>query len=157
MADDGLTGGLREGIPMHVGPVLIVLPAGFEALRSEAAAEGFGHIETLWTEWEHGTNRFTRSGEQLLATFDGTALAGVGGITVDYTALDRLRMRRFYVRPAWRGRGVGRLLAETLLAGVRPLGKDISVRAPYPQAAAFWEAMGFGAEESPDYTHILRA
>lgn len=142
---------------MRVEPVISALPGDFQALRAEAAAEGFFHIDTLWSEWESGTNRFTRPGEKLLAAWHDSQLAGVGGMTVDHTLPDALRMRRFYVRPAFRRAGTGRLLAEALLVHARPLGKDIALFAPFPAAAAFWEAMGFVRDDRDGHTHILRA
>jgi GNAT superfamily N-acetyltransferase len=142
---------------MRFVPVSTELPHGFAALRAEAAAEGFIHIERLWDEWQSGANRFTRPGEQLIAAWSDSELAGVGGITHCHTLPDALRMRRFYIRPAFRRHGIGRGLALTLLAGARPLGKDITLHAPYPASAAFWEAMGFEPDDREGHTHILRA
>ena len=142
---------------MHFEPVTAALPMGFELLRAEAAAEGFRHVETLRDEWESGANRFTQPGEQLLAAFDGEVLAGIGGVTRDYALPGGLRMRRFYIRPTFRRCGAGRLLAATLLADAKRLGRSVTLRAPYPQAAAFWESLGFVREECEGFTHILRA
>jgi GNAT superfamily N-acetyltransferase len=155
MADNRLTAGCGADW-MHVEPVIATLPRGFDRLHDEAAAEGFRHVATLREEWESGANRFTRPGEQLLAACDGGELAGIGGITLGYALPQGLRMRRFYIRPAFRRRGVGRLLAGTLLAHARSLGKSVTLRAPYPEAAAFWEAMGFVRDECEGFTHILR-
>ena len=47
-------------------PVIEELPAGFEALRAEARAEGFRQIERLTTDWETRTTRFDRKDEALL-------------------------------------------------------------------------------------------
>jgi GNAT superfamily N-acetyltransferase len=138
---------------MRAELVADALPPGFDQLRAEASAEGFSHIETLHNEWETGANRFTQSGEQLLAAYDAEVLAGVGGMTIDYALPNGLRMRRFYIRPAFRRRGVGRLLAGTLLASAR---RPVTLRAPYPEATAFWESMGFVRDECEGFTHILR-
>jgi GNAT superfamily N-acetyltransferase len=142
---------------MHVEHVISALPAGFQTLRAEAAAEGFIHVDLLWSEWESGANRFTRPGERLLAAWSGSDLAGVGGITVDPTVPDGLRMRRFYIRPSFRRAGAGRMLAAALLVHARPFGKDIALFAPYPSSAAFWEAMGFTPDACDEHSHILRA
>lgn len=139
---------------MRMEPVVSTLPDGFEQLRAEAAAEGFLHVDTLREEWESGANRFTRPGERLLAAFDEDELAGIGGITIDYALPGGLRMRRFYIRQSFRRRGVGHRLAATLLAGAP---RPITLRAPYAEAAAFWEAMGFAREECEGFTHILRS
>ena len=142
---------------MHIETIASALPEGFQTLRAEAAAEGFIHVDRLWDEWQDGSNRFTRPGEQLLAARHESELAGIGGITVDYTVTDGLRMRRFYIRRAFRRAGAGRLLAEALLDHARPYGKDIALFAPYPGAAAFWEAMGFAPDACAEHSHILRA
>jgi len=46
-------------------------------------------------------------------------LAGVGGMTVEAAMSGALRMRRFYISPAMRGRGIGRMLALALLDHAR--------------------------------------
>lgn len=142
---------------MRFVPVTTELPEGFAALRAEAAAEDFIHIERLWAEWQSGANRFTRPGEQLLAAWADSELAGIGGITHCHTLPDALRMRRFYIRPAFRRHGIGRMLAQALLAQALPLGKPITLHAPYPDAIRFWEAMGFEPDDRDGHTHILRA
>jgi GNAT superfamily N-acetyltransferase len=140
---------------MRIEPIISDLPQGFDDLRSEAASEGFRHVDTLWSEWQDGTNRFIRPGEQLLGIWRGGELAGVGGVTVDYVLPDALRMRRFYVRPAFRRLGAGRLLASSLLATARTLCKPIVLYAPYPASAEFWEAIGFAPDDRDGHTHIL--
>lgn len=135
---------------------ITALPDRFELLRAEAAAEGFNHIETLWTEWQDGTNRFSRPGEMLAAaTIDGE-LAGLGGITEDFVDRAGLRMRRFYVRPGFRRRGVAGALASFVLEQTVPLGRPITLHTETVEGAAFWEAMGFVRIEREKTTHVLR-
>jgi GNAT superfamily N-acetyltransferase len=134
---------------------IFALPDRFESLRAEAAADGFNHIETLWTEWQDGTNRFSRPGEMLAAaTIDGD-LAGIGGVTEDFVDRGGLRMRRFYVRPGFRRRGVARELAGFVLDEARPLDRPIALYTETTEGAAFWEAMGFVPVEREKATHIL--
>lgn len=140
---------------MHVERFASALPDGIDALRAEAAAEGYDHIETLWNEWQDGRNRFTRPGEMLLAARVNGALAGVGGVTADFIDRDALRMRRFYVRPAFRRMGVARALALAVLAEVRPLGRTIYLHTESAEGLAFWEAMGFSPVEREKTTHVL--
>jgi GNAT superfamily N-acetyltransferase len=61
--------------------------------------------------------RFDRPGEALLAAYSGEVLAAIGGITIDPVHSDALRMRRFYVRTAFRRTGIGREIALALLEG----------------------------------------
>src|SRR6516165_2427977 len=86
--------------------VIEELPATLAALREEARAEGYRFVERLVTDWESGTIRFDRQGEALLAARLHCVLAGIGGLTFHPVVPDALRMRRFYVRPAYRRSGV---------------------------------------------------
>lgn len=132
------------------------LPDGFDLLRAEAATEGFRHIETLWTEWQDGSNRFSRPGEMLAAATADGELAGIGGITEDFVDLAGLRMRRFYVRPGYRRRGVAGALARFVLEQARPLARPITLYTETAEGAAFWETMGFVPVEREKTTHMLR-
>ena len=131
------------------------LPDQFDMLRSEAAAEGFRNMESLFSQWQDGSNRFTRAGELLaVARVDGE-LAGIGGITQDFVDPAALRMRRFYVRALYRRHGVGRAIAKVALDAARPLGRRIFVYAETADAVKFWEAMGFVRIERENTTHAL--
>jgi GNAT superfamily N-acetyltransferase len=131
------------------------LPKQFEALRIEAASEGFNHIETLWAQWQDGSKRFERPGEMLAAAYVDDVLAGIGGVTEDFIDKTALRMRRFYVRPAFRRSGVGRALARFVLEATLPLNRPIVLFAESAQAGAFWQAMGFVPIEREKTTHAL--
>jgi GNAT superfamily N-acetyltransferase len=129
------------------------LPTGFDALRTDARTEGFRQIERLATDWETRTIRFDNDGEALLAArVDGT-LAGIGGLTVEPVVPTALRMRRFYVRPAFRRGGIGRQLVMALLTRARP-GQLITVNAA-PGSIPFWESLGFRPDQRDGHTHIL--
>ena len=109
----------------------------------------------LWSEWQDSTNRFNRAGEILVvATVDGD-LAGIGGITEDFADPAGLRMRRFYVRPGFRRRGVGRTIAKFALERALPLRRQIALYTESTEAAAFWQALGFVPVERDKATHIL--
>lgn len=136
-----------------LAPVLHELPAGFDVLRTEASTEGHRNMERLSTDWVSGAARFDANGERLLAAFVGAELAGIGGITVDPTEHDAFRLRRFYVRKQFRGRGIGRGLADALLRDLR--GRRCVVNAGTEQAARFWEALGFVTDCRNGHTHML--
>ena len=139
--------------PLELEPVLDALPAGFEALRAEALAEGFRQVERLAADWEAGTTRFDRDGEALLAARLHGVLVGIGGLTIEPAVPGALRMRRFYVRPAFRRIGVGRQLVTALLAGVDG-DRSITVNAARA-SIAFWERVGFNPDPRDGHTHIL--
>lgn len=133
------------------------LPDGFEVLRHAADGEAFDMLATLARDWASGANRFDRPGEALIAAYDGDTLAAMGAISVDPYMPEALRMRRFYVRPAYRRRGVGRLLARTLLDRPESSGRAITLNAPHAEAARFWESLGFVPDPREGHTHILAA
>src|SRR6202795_4742571 len=89
---------------------------GIERLQQEACDEGYDFIETLVEDWATGTNRFDAPGETLCGSLDQGLLVAVGGLNCDPFAgrPDMGRIRRVYVRSAWRNRGIGRALGAAL-------------------------------------------
>jgi len=128
------------------------LPAGFDALRAEARAEGYLFVERLFTEWMSHTNRFDREGEALLAAQMNGVLPGIGGITIE-PVVGAVRMRRFYIRPVFRRNRVGHRLATALLNRVG-VGRPITVNAA-PASFSFWESVGFQPDHRDGHTHVL--
>nr|WP_158305994.1 GNAT family N-acetyltransferase [Azospirillum sp. B510] len=107
------------------------------------------------TEWISHRQRFAREGEVLLAAYVGSELAGIGGMTIDSAVMGALRMRRFYVRPSLRHRGIGRKLALSLLERSQSLECQVMVNAGTADASAFWEALGFMPDPCNGHTHIF--
>ena len=126
---------------------------GFDALRAEARAEGYRFVERLAVDWTSCAMRFDREGEALLAAHQKGMLAGIGGLTIEPVVPDALRMRRFYVRAAYRRNGIGRKLAIALLERARSRSKLVTVNAA-PASAAFWESLGFAPDIRDGHTHI---
>jgi GNAT superfamily N-acetyltransferase len=133
--------------------VIDALPAGFAALQDEARVEGFGMLDVLVAEWAAQKTRFDRDGEALLAGYMDSVFAGIGGLTLDPHSTSALRMRRFYVRPDFRRCGVGRAIADALLA--RCEGRIVTVNAA-PGSASFYESLGFVPDPAARRTHVLR-
>jgi GNAT superfamily N-acetyltransferase len=99
--------------------------------------------------------RFDGPGERLEGAYIGRDLAGVGGLTLEPTVLGALRVRRFYVRAAWRRAGVGRLLARSLVLRASNIAELLTVNAQAP-SFPFWESIGFMplAAEGLTHTHV---
>ncbi len=153
MADEPIDAGRTAG-RLELEPVTGDLPAGFEALRADALAEGFRQVERLVGEWASRTTRFDREGEALLAARLNGVLAGIGGLTIEPVVPGALRMRRFYVRPSFRRSGVGRRLVAALLGRAGHTRLPITVNAN-PGSIQFWEALGFKPDLRQGHTHIL--
>ncbi|HSL74305.1 MAG TPA: GNAT family N-acetyltransferase [Ilumatobacteraceae bacterium] len=133
------------------------VPESLTALAEQADAEGIRVVRAIIDRWESGEERYDRSGEQLLVAVTDDGVVGVGGLTICPTVPDALRVRRFYVHPAWRRRGVAAAITSALLASWP---RDVSVITCNAQASAaaprFWEAMGFEPVADADITHVLR-
>lgn len=98
--------------------------------------------------------RFDREGEALLAARVEGVLAGIGGLTVDRTLPEALRMRRFYVAKSLRRNGIGRAIAENLLAHARASGRHVTVNSA-PGSEPFWESLGFVSDLCDGHTHVI--
>jgi GNAT superfamily N-acetyltransferase len=136
----------------------IELPVdGFEALAEDARADGYHMIERLQNEWAEGRNRFSGEAEALLGAFVDEQLVGVGG--VHHQPLAGLpeagRLRRVYVRPAWRRRGIGEALISELLQRARTRFSEVRLRTDNPNAARVYERMGFTPFVTDHSSHRL--
>ena len=136
----------------------IILPApGIEQLLKEAQAEGYDFVDTLVDDWASGTNRFDGPGEALFGHRDQGSLVAVGGLNLDPFAgrPDMGRIRRVYVRQAWRNAGIGRALVSSLTEEARKSFRSVRLRAENADAARLYERMGFVAVTEADATHIM--
>jgi GNAT superfamily N-acetyltransferase len=130
---------------------------GMERLQSEAQAEGYDFVETLVEQWASAENRFEAPGEILCGHLDQGLLVAVGGLNCDPFAgrPDVGRIRRVYVRPAWRNKGIGRSLVIRLIEQAKPHFRSVRLRAENAEAARLYERIGFAPIANPDATHIL--
>jgi GNAT superfamily N-acetyltransferase len=140
---------------MRFQRVVNELPADFKAMRREARAEGHQFLDRLASDWASGAMPFDRPGEVLLAAYSNGVLAAIGGITIDPIGPKALRMRRFYVRPAFRRGGIGREIALALLESAVQRVDVVTLNAAV-ESVSFWEALGFVPEVRHGHTHIWR-
>lgn len=138
---------------MRIAGIHNALPDGFAALRGAAEAEGLRQLSRLQAEWESG-QRFEVTGEALLGAWVNGALVGVGGITREPSAptAPMLRLRRFYVLPQARRKGVARAMAAALIE--RAAEPMITVNAG-GGSGPFWEELGFSPVHDRPWTHEL--
>jgi GNAT superfamily N-acetyltransferase len=131
--------------------------SGLEELRFEARAEGYNFMERLAEEWESGTNRFDAPGETLCGHMENGLLVAVGGLNRDPFAgrAEVGRIRRVYVRAAWRGKGIGAALVTALIQDARRDFTCVRLRAENPGATRLYERLGFKPIADPSATHVL--
>jgi len=114
-------------------------------LLAASAAEGWRHLARLAEEWRSGAQRFAGVGEGLCVARAENTILAIGGVVADPYArkAEIARLRRVYVRPEARRRGVGAALVRHLVASSAPYFRELRLRAHEPGAAAFYEALGF--------------
>ena len=136
--------------------VHVDLPLGFEALVQSSLETGVRNMALLHQRWKAGTECFDRDGEALFAARIGHRLVGIAGTTQekDYPE-PAMRMRRLYVLPEYRRRGVARALAEKCMAKGLATAPTLTCNARASEAAGpFWQSLGFSRINLPNITHI---
>jgi hypothetical protein len=125
-------------------------------LVAAANGEGFNFLDRLVSEWNDGTNRFERPEEALLVVETLGRVVGVGGMTRQRDGVGRVR--RFYVHPDFRNRGVGTALLDAILDHARLHYDEVVLWTSQPPAMRLYERLGFAPEsdQGPDHaTHRL--
>lgn len=122
------------------------LPDGADTLAAVALDEGHGMVLRLVEKFRGGSNRFNETGEALWVAHAGTVLVGVCGLNRDPFALPEERagrVRRLYVVPEWRRRGVATALLGEVIATARASFATLTVFTTAQAAGAFYRAHGF--------------
>jgi GNAT superfamily N-acetyltransferase len=133
-------------------------PGALAALVADSERAGWRFVRRLADEWAAGANRFDRPGEALFGAWTGVRLVGVCGLNVDPYAADPGvgRVRRLYVLAECRRLGVGRRLVQAVIEAARGRFGLLRLRTENPQAAAFYERLGFRRLAGvPESTHAL--
>jgi len=137
------------------------LPDGFDDLLAEASGEGVRNMALLADGWAPNTQgggaRFQDDGEAILVAFLAGELAGVGALSVEPASPEPARrLRRFYVRPTMRRRGVATALASALIHEAFDSVTLLTVNAKASDAAGpFWETQGFAPDANRPWTHMM--
>lgn len=147
----------------EAGEGILLRPAtpeasGFDALASDAAAEGRRFVARLAGEWRSGANPFDGPGEAPLGAFRGGALVAVGGLNADPClpgGSGTARLRHVYVRPVRRRAGIGAALTRHLLFMALRRFRRVRPRTGDAGAARLREGCGFGRAAEHDATHAL--
>ncbi len=137
------------------------LPKDLEALRAiiREYGEGLGidlNFQDFETELQQLPGAYCPPRGALLAARSGELLAGCCAMrpldTADYP--NACEMKRLYVRPAFRGKGIGRILVEAILDQARVAGYAsllLDTLSDMESARALYADLGFS--EIPPYYH----
>ena len=114
-------------------------------LVRESEREGFGMLRRLVKEWTCGANRFAQPGEALFAVRIDSRIVGICGLNLDpFAENERVgRVRRLYVAPGLRRRGIGSALVRAVIDAARGRFDQLRLLTREPTAAAFYESLGF--------------
>jgi GNAT superfamily N-acetyltransferase len=114
-------------------------------LLTASTAEGFRFLARLAAEWNAGIVRFDGAGEVLLGGYEAAQLVAVGGLTIDpFSDIAGVgRLRRVYVLPNARKRGIGTRLVRALESAALGHFTELVLRTDTAAAARFYETLGY--------------
>lgn len=119
-------------------------------VSGDPAVAGYLAQQNYDEELRHLEHKYGEPGGRLfLALCDGEA---AGCVALRRMSDTRCELKRLYVRPAFRGRGLGRTLTERAIAAARQIGYRDMVLDTLPfltEAIALYRRLGF--EEIPQY------
>ena len=154
---------MKEPEPQHQkepAPVVVRTLEGYRWSKILAASqsEGYRMVSRMLTDFDAGTNRFDAPGEILLAHLADDGVVAMCGLNreADTKFGCAGRVRRLYVMPSHRGKGLARSLIEAIGAFAARHYDALAVNAGSPGARAFFEHMEFRPISHPNITHCKR-
>lgn len=135
------------------------LPEDAAELAAAAQAEGFRFVARLVREYATGENAFAAPGEALFEVRSDGRLVAIGGLNLDpYRPEGSVgRLRRLFVRPAFRGCGIGRALVQALEARAADTFDELRLFTDSERAARFYEQLGYAPLPGcPEASHAKR-
>ena len=128
-------------------------------LNDFAKSENINVVSNLISSWSDDKSFFGGRGEGLwiARVTESGEVIGVGGITICPTRPECRRVRRFYISPHWRRRGVATALANQCIERAKSAGVSSVTchAAASAMAPKFWESLGFVPVADSDITHVM--
>ncbi|RAP75264.1 GNAT family N-acetyltransferase [Paenibacillus montanisoli] len=124
----------------------------------ESESEGYRHIRRLLDDYANGRNRFAEAGEALYAAVLHNRIIGVCGLNRDpyRPGVRSGRVRRLYVRQAYRRFGAGRKLMDAVIEEAKKHYTSLLLRTTNPEADCFYRSLGFTVLRDNEHaTHML--
>ncbi|MBI1984883.1 MAG: GNAT family N-acetyltransferase [Candidatus Wildermuthbacteria bacterium] len=127
-----------------------------EELHDESKKEGYNLIDKLINGFKSGENKFSKKGECLIVCEIDNKIVGICGLNIDPLNPRRGRIRRLYVLPPYRDKGVGRELVKELIHYSNKHFKSVSVNTGNLNVSEFYEELGFKKYDKENgITHLL--
>ena len=141
------------------------LPTQIQNLVVASKKEGFHMVQRLVDEFQQGSNKFERQGEFLLVAFDGEKLVACGGLNIQFSEDEETnksqsnrkigRVRRFYVLPEYRRRGVAKRLLQELEKRAKPQFSALCLDTDIANAVQFYTKQNYVfVANHPNYNHF---
>ena len=128
-------------------------------LVGESEAEGYRFLTRLVSDYEDGTNRFSKPGEALfLIRNENEDVVAIGGVNQSPFSEDKqtARLKRFYVLEDARRQRIGSLLLKAIIEHSRATFTKVTVRTESSKADIFYRENGFELDDSTSATtHVM--
>ncbi len=127
-----------------------------EIIKS-ANSEGHNFINRLVNEFQNGKNCFNKPGEKFTTYIINSKVVAVCGINIEPSNEAFRRIRRLYVLPEFRRKGIGSSLVKTLLKHASKHFSAVIVNIGKLPNEKFYSNLGFRKINGDyNYTHILK-
>lgn len=128
-------------------------------LLESSQDEGFRHIDRLVNEYKSGVNTFSQEGEVLFVAVDCAEWIGICGLNQETSINKKIgRIRRLYVEPQYRNKGIGKELIKAIINHGRPYFKRLVLKTDNEKAYTFYKGLGFketdGIENQSHYIDL---
>jgi len=144
-------------LKLRIRCVKNLLNQDIRELLDESKKEGFNLINRLINDFKSGKNKFNKKGERLVVCEVDEKIVGICGLNIDPINSKRGRIRRLYVLPQYRNKGVGRKLVKELIDYSKKHFKSVSVNIGKLNISEFYEDLGFKKyNKEKRITHLLR-
>ena len=129
-------------------------------LVGESEAEGYRFLTRLVSDYEDGTNTFSKPGEALfLIRNENQDVVAIGGVNQSPFSEDTqtARLKRFYVLEDARRQRIGSLLLKGILDHTRATFTKVTVRTESSKADIFYRENGFDLDDTTSATtHVMQ-
>ncbi len=132
-------------------------PEDMIKLGQKARGEGFRFIDRLIEDFQSGANTFSAPGEVLFEVRDSGRLIAVGGLNGDphFVGKRTGRLRRIYVDPDYRRKGVGRILVGAIESTAKAHFSELHLFTDSDRAAGFYASLGYADVSNVEHvSHI---